>query len=91
MPLKPELNEKISLWFSSSHPIAIVNSAFDFFLSLLFFDSRQNYLMANSNDGYASSTTSESNQPFARILESRTTTVLGTRIFAILCIINEVY
>ena len=53
--------------------------------------SRQNYLMANSNDGYASSTTSESNQPFARILESRTTTVLGTRIFAILCIINEVY
>ena len=51
----------------------------------------QNYLMANSNDGYASSTTSESNQPFARILESRTTTVLGTRIFAILCIINEVY
>ena len=53
--------------------------------------SRQHYLMANSNDGYASPTTSESNQPFARILESRTTTILGTRIFAILTIINEIY
>ncbi len=52
---------------------------------------RQNYLKANTNDGYASETTSESDQPFAKILENRSVSVVGGKVFALLNIIAEVY
>ncbi len=53
--------------------------------------SRQNYLTANTNDGYASETTSESTQPFAKILENRTVSIVGGKVFALLNIIAEIY
>ncbi len=53
--------------------------------------SRQNYLIANTNDGYASETTSESNQPFAKILENRSVSVVGGKVFALLNVIAEIY
>jgi len=53
--------------------------------------TRGNYLKAHTTDGYAQQTTSESDQPFCRILENRTTIVLGTGIFALLNIISEIY
>ena len=53
--------------------------------------NRQNYLIANTNDGYASETTSESNQPFAKILEDRSVTIVGGKVFALLNIISEIY
>tara|TARA_R100000951_G_scaffold8794_1_gene7958 strand:- start:59 stop:664 length:606 start_codon:yes stop_codon:yes gene_type:complete len=52
---------------------------------------RQNYLIANTNDGYASETTSESNQPFAKILENRSVSVVGGKVFALLNVIAEIY
>ena len=52
---------------------------------------RQNYLRADTNDGYASETTSESDQPFAKILEDRSVSVVGGKVFALLNIIAEVY
>tara|TARA_R110000803_G_scaffold98452_2_gene166529 strand:+ start:3023 stop:3649 length:627 start_codon:yes stop_codon:yes gene_type:complete len=52
---------------------------------------RQNYLRAHTTDGYASSTTGEADQPFAKILEDREVNVLGTEVFALLNIIAEVY
>lgn len=53
--------------------------------------SRQNYLKAHTTDGYASSTTSEADQPFAKILENRNVTIDGGKVFALLNIIAEVY
>jgi len=53
--------------------------------------SRQNYLIANTNDGYASETTSESTQPFAKILENRSVSIVGGKVFALLNIIAEIY
>jgi hypothetical protein len=53
--------------------------------------TRGNYLKAHTTDGYAQQTTSESDQPFCRILENRTTIVLGTGVFALLNIIAEIY
>ena len=52
---------------------------------------RQNYLRADTNDGYASETTSESDQPFSKILENKTVSVVGGKVFALLNIIAEVY
>ena len=52
---------------------------------------RQNYLIANTNDGYASESTSESEQPFAKILENRTVSIVGGKVWALLNIIAEVY
>ena len=52
---------------------------------------RQNYLRADTNDGYASETTSESDQPFAKILENRTISVVGGKVFALIGIVAEVY
>ena len=53
--------------------------------------NRQNYLIANTNDGYASESTSESEQPFAKILENRNVSVVGGKVWALLNIIAEVY
>lgn len=53
--------------------------------------NRQAYLKADTNDGYASSTTSEADQPFAKILEQRSVSVLGGKVSALLNIIAEVY
>ncbi len=53
--------------------------------------SRGNYLKAHTTDGYAQQTTSESDQPFGRILENRSVSVLGTGVFTLLNIISEVY
>ena len=53
--------------------------------------NRQNYLIANTNDGYASQSTSEADQPFAKILENRTISVVGGKVWALLNIIAEVY
>jgi hypothetical protein len=53
--------------------------------------SRQNYLMAHTTDGYAASTASEADQPFAKILENKSVSVLGGKVFALLNIIAEVY
>lgn len=53
--------------------------------------SRANYLKAHTTDGYAQETTSEADQPFAKILENRTVSVLGGKVFALLNIIAEVY
>ena len=52
---------------------------------------RQNYLRADTNDGYASETTSESDQPFAKILENRSVSVVGGKVFALIGIVAEVY
>lgn len=53
--------------------------------------TRGNYLKAHTTDGYAQQTTSESEQPFGRILENRSVSVLGTGVFTLLNIISEVY
>jgi hypothetical protein len=53
--------------------------------------SRANYLKAHTTDGYAQQTTSEADQPFAKILENRSVGVLGGKVFALLNIIAEVY
>ena len=53
--------------------------------------ARQNYLTANTNDGYASSTTSESTQPFAKIVEERSISIVGGKVWALLNIIAEIY
>lgn len=53
--------------------------------------SRQDYLKAHTTDGYAQSTTSESDQPFAKILENKSLTIDGSKVFALLNIIAEVY
>ena len=53
--------------------------------------TRGNYLKSHTTDGYAQQTTSESDQPFSRILENRSVNILGTGVFALLNIIAEVY
>lgn len=72
-------------WFtcatSGLWPVSCISGTYD----------RQNYLTASSNDGYASETTSESSQPFAKILENRTLSVVGGKVFALLNLIAEVY
>jgi hypothetical protein len=53
--------------------------------------SRSNYLKAHTTDGYAQQSSSESLHPFAKILENKSVSVLGEKVFALLNIIAEVY
>jgi hypothetical protein len=46
--------------------------------------SRTQYLTTDATDGLATRTTSESGQPFAKVLENRTTILAGTLIFALI-------
>ena len=53
--------------------------------------SRGAFLNASNTDGYAQQTATVSEQPFSRILESKTVTVLGGKVFALLNIPAEIY
>lgn len=64
----------ITVAMSGIWEVAVVVNTYD----------RNNYLKASGTDGYGAETVSEADQPFCKILENRTTIVLGTKIWALL-------